>query len=90
MKAELDEIKDGLQALDFLSLLKNYPTATRQLFVAVKCCLTADSLQDLFIVSSFSPEGSNVREVEEKTYIYFINFLQELEGTILIPILFLA
>ena len=74
----------GLQALAFLSLLKNYPTATRQLFVAFKCCLTADSLQDLFKVSSFAPEGSNVREVEKKTYIFFINFLQELEGTILI------
>ena len=79
MKAELDELKQGLGELGIVSLLQKYLITLRPLFVATYDILTADIVQDLF-KPCYSPSGSNQREKEEEVIMYWINFLQEIEG----------
>ena len=80
-KGELDELKVGLSALKFLDLLKQNDNI-RSLLEGRQTCLTAHVLQDLF-VPKFSPRGSNARTGEEATMMFFLDFLHEIEGTIL-------
>ena len=79
MKAELDEIKESLQTLNVLELLQTNPVTMRSLFVAHQQCLTADIVQDLF-VPVLSPEGGNKWELEEEALMFWVNFLQEVQG----------
>ena len=79
MKAELDDLKQGLSELGIISLLQKYPITLRPLFVATYDVLTADFIQDIF-KPMYSLSGSNQREKEEETVMYWINFLQEIEG----------
>ena len=79
MKAELDDLAKGLGELGILSLLRKHPVTMRALFVATHDILTAEIVQDLF-KPDYSPSGSNQREREEEIIMYWINFLQEIEG----------
>ena len=79
VKAELDEIKAGLETLGVLQLLQQNPITMRELFVATYDVLTADMLQDLFTVE-YSLRGSNERDREEETILHWISLLQEIEG----------
>ena len=83
VKAELDSIREGLEVLDVLSLLQRNPHTLRQLFIAYQQTLTADSLQDLFAVQ-FSPNGSNSREKEEELIMFWVTFLNLIEGKLLV------
>jgi len=79
VKAELDDIKAGLETLGVLKLLQQHPLTMRSLFVDTHDVLTADILQDLFTVE-FSLRGSNERDKEEEVILHWITFLQEIEG----------
>ena len=79
VKAELDNLREGLEVLGVLSLLRDNPHILRQPFVAQLQCISADLLQELFEVQ-FSPQGANAREKEEQLVLYWINFLHEVEG----------
>jgi len=79
VKAELDSLKEGLEVLDVLSLLQKNPRTLRQLFFACQQTLTADAVQDLFAVE-FSPSGSNSREKEEELIMFWVTFLNVIEG----------
>lgn len=79
IKAELDELKIGLETLGVLELLQRHPTTMRSLFVAYHFHLTSDIVQDLF-KTSFSPEGSNNRNKEEEVAMFWVYMLQEVES----------
>lgn len=79
MKAELDDLRNGLGELGVLNLLRQNPITMRALFVATHDVLTADIIQDLF-KPFYSPSGSNRREHEEEVIMFCISFLQEIEG----------
>ena len=79
VKAELDDIAEGLESLEVLSLIRRNPLIMKSLFIHAKSSLTCSVLQDLFTVE-FSCKGSNQRELEEETYMYWVNFLQDVEG----------
>ena len=81
VKAELDNLQEGLEELGVLSLLLDNPRILRQLFLAQFQCLSADLMQDLFDVQ-FSPLGANTIEKEEQQVLFWINFLHEVEVSI--------
>ena len=65
-KSELDQLREGLEVLNLLSVMQSNSTLFMPLFVGSNHPqLTADSLLGLFKVKSWSPEGSNSRECEE-------------------------
>lgn len=56
MKAELDDMKEGLQTLNVLQLFQEYPVISRPLLIASEENLTAQKFQELFSID-FSPNG---------------------------------
>ena len=81
VKAELDQLADGLKTLDIFDLLRSNPNKMRQLFVNENPdSLTADKMLDMFL-SNLSPLGSNRRESEEAVVMNWVNYLQMIEGT---------
>ena len=85
MKAELDDLKKGLEELGVLNLLQQNPITFRALFVATHDVLTAENIQDIF-KPFYSPTGSNRREHEEEVIMYWISLLQEIEGQLSIGV----
>ena len=81
IKAELDEIAIGMEKLGVLFLLQKNPVKMRSIFIAYQFHLSADIMQDLFLIH-FSPAGSNSRQKEEEVSLYWVNFLQDIEGNI--------
>ena len=62
-------------------MIKRYPTQCEALFLAQgQKKLTAIQLFDLFS-PYYSPDGSNAREREVEIMYYWMNFLEECEGT---------
>ena len=75
-KAELDQLINGLNALGVLTLVRNNPKLSRQLFVQGSPKeLTAHMLYD----TDLSPSMSNVRDKEAQLMNLMI-FLQFVEG----------
>ena len=56
MKAKLDEMKEGLQTLNVLQLLQDFPVILRPLLIASVEKLTAQKFLELFSID-FSPKG---------------------------------
>lgn len=80
VKAELDDILDGMSAFGILTFVREYPALCRELFVkGYSKPPTADYVFDLF-KPSLSQQGSNMREVEEKQVVNWFNFLRLVEG----------
>ena len=50
MKAELDDIKNGLRTLDILPLIEKHTSLFRPLFVWSKSQLTANKMQDMYFM----------------------------------------
>ena len=80
VKAELDQLAEGLKTLGVLELLRSNPNAMRQLFIHSEVPLTVDLMLDMF-VSNLSPSGSNSREMEEAVVMNWVNYLQIIEGS---------
>ena len=77
-KGELDQLRLGLSAVNFLDVLRDNDSV-RSLLEGRQSHLTPQSLQDLF-VPQFSPRGSNARATEEATMMFFLDLLYEIEG----------
>ena len=78
VKAQIDQIMDGLKCLGIDELIKSYPSTMHRLFISRPEPLTSDSVFNLF-QSKLSPEGSNRREDEEQMVMYS-NYYLELIG----------
>lgn len=61
---ELEQLKRGLQTARFESLMENHACLLKPLFFPSNMTVTADFIQDLFIVQ-YSDLGSNNRSKEE-------------------------
>ena len=80
-KSELDQLREGLEVLNLLSVMQSNSTLFMPLFVGSnRPQLTADSLLGLFKVKSWSPAGSNSRECEEAVIFNWENYVRETEG----------
>lgn len=75
-KTELDEIRRGLSAVNFLDLMSAHPIL-RSLFIYTPQELTVEVIQDLF-VPTYSPQGSNSRNIEEAIVMLFMELLFEM------------
>ena len=83
VKAELDQLIDGLKVLGVLDLLRNYPKVMRPLLLCKKpVCLTSDYVIDMFKPVMSLP-GSNQREKEEALTLHWVNYVQLIEGKVL-------
>ena len=79
VKAELDQMVEGLKLFDVISLLRQYPLKFKSLFVfdSVDSVLTLDQIVALFDVV-YSPQGSSKRVSEESTFMHWDEFLHDL------------
>ena len=80
--AEIEQMLQGLETLEFGSLLRRYPHLFRQIFKPDIQPITADFIQDFFEVK-YSPVGSNKRHVEENIIMHWITYLHDIECTLL-------
>jgi len=80
VKAQIDQMVEGLGVLGVLDLLRSNPQSAKQLFIHSKpLSMTADLMLMMF-TPRLSPEGSNRREDEEQVIMLWANFLQMIEG----------
>ena len=82
VKAELDQLLDGLKELGVLGLMhiRDNPNEATNLFVHNTAKqLTADKVFDFF-VAHLSPPMSNARDTQEAQVLHWANFLQLVEG----------
>ena len=79
-KAELDQLLCGLSStLSVLDLLRSDPILMRPLLVKTYATpIIADETFDAFHIC-YSPDGSNQKEREETTIIFWVHFLQNIE-----------
>ena len=77
--AELEQLRRGLQIVRFSMLLEQHKSLFGQLFIHQKKVITADIIQDLFIVD-YSIHGSNNRLKEETIIMNWVSYLHDLEG----------
>ncbi len=83
VKAELDQLANGLRALGVLDMVQANPKLLRPLFLfTASPPLTAGQTIDLFR-PNLSPIGSNRRDDEESIVMLWVNYLQNIEGIIL-------
>ena len=59
--------------------MRSHPQVMKQLFCYTGSELTATAMQDI-MQYQFSLDGSNAREAEEATAMFFVHFLQDCEG----------
>ena len=84
IKAELDQLKKGLQCLRLLEVMHTYPTLLKPLFLnSGEPSITADYILQLFHVQ-WSPQGSNQRELEEAVILGWHEYIHDTEGIIMI------
>ena len=82
-KAELDQLKSGLDLLGVHSLMLVNRKLFKPLLVASgKTALSCDSLLKLFTVS-WSPHGSNQRELEEAVILGWTEYVNGIGGIII-------
>ena len=80
VKAELDQICDGLNCMGVLQFIRENPALLHPLFLPQPSApLTADYMIIPF-ATKFSPPGSNSREEEEAVVMKWVQFLQAIEG----------
>lgn len=78
MKAELDQMAEGLKLFNVISLLRQYPLKFKSFFIFdVDSVLTVDQMVALFDVA-YSPQGSSKRVSEEATFMHWDEFLHDL------------
>ena len=78
MKAELDQMAEGLKLFNVISLLRQHPLKFKSFFIFdVDSVLTVDQMVALFDVA-YSPQGSSKRVSEEATFMHWHEFLHDL------------
>ena len=84
VKAELDQLREGLSVMGVLQLLKeNAPVMCPLLLSQKPRNLTAEYMIQIFDIK-FSPQGSNRREEEEEVSMRWIQYLQMIEGKVIL------
>lgn len=83
VKAELDQLCDGLMCMGVLQLIQQNPVMRTLFLPRPPKPLTADSMINMF-TTKFSPLGANCREDEEAAVMKWVQFLQAVEGIIII------
>ena len=78
-KASIDQIVDGLHTLGVYELIQANPHAMHKLLISQPVQLISDYILNLF-ATKFSSEGSNNREDEEQLIMYWVNFIESIEG----------
>ena len=81
VKAELDQVKEGLSIFNISQLIAQYPSEMKKLFVAGAQPAKL-SVSDFIRLTEYhySGEGSNVREKEESTTMHWNDFLMDVEN----------
>ena len=79
VKAYIDQIVDGLKTLGVYELVQSNPRAMQKLFLSRPVPLTSDYILGLFD-TCFSLEGTNRREYEEQIMMYWVQFVEIIEG----------
>ena len=83
VKAELDQLREGMELFHMPKIFKRYSALFRPLFIHSILRLTAESMQDMFTIE-FSPVGSNRRDNEENVAMHWVSLLEEAgEGLLL-------
>ena len=77
VKAELDQIAEGLELFNILTLICKYPAQMQELFVYKPCCKpTLDGMTMLFH-AQYSHDQSSRKVAEEATMMNWNEFLQD-------------
>lgn len=81
LKAELDQIAEGLELFSIINLVRDHPSLMQPLFVLnpVDAQLTVDRITPLFDIT-YSPQGSTKRVTEEATFMHWNEFLHDLSN----------
>ena len=80
VKAELDQLREGLNCMGVLELIQQNPALMRTIFLPLPPKpVTADYMINLF-ATKFSLRGANCREEEEAAVMKWVQFLQAIEG----------
>ena len=80
IKAELDQLSEGLKLFRVLDTVRKWPQEMKELFTYnSNTKLTAQDMIRLFDIE-FSLTGSSSRQLEEATVIHWNEFLQEVEN----------
>ena len=79
VKAQLDQISDGLKHAHILELFIRNPRRMGDLLLYQETSITASELISLF-QPNLSPIGNIQREAEEAVTVYFSEFVQHVEG----------
>ncbi|XP_019856540.1 PREDICTED: uncharacterized protein LOC105314041 isoform X2 [Amphimedon queenslandica] len=84
VKAELDDIRDGLAKVNILYAMEAFPQSLELYFVKKSTPLTAAQVLNLFEIKRFSEPGSSTFQMEQATYNQFRDLLREMErGSVL-------
>jgi len=75
----------GLQTLGVLNAIRQHPDAFKLALCASYAKLTADDMFKM-LQPTFSEAGTNNRNIENRLYSWFRNYIQDLEGTICINV----
>lgn len=60
--------------------MRSHPDLLREIFVYKEQSMTAQTLIDVFTISTWSPVGSNKYRKEKKAVVHWRDFMQDLEG----------
>ena len=79
VKAELDQMAEGLELFGILNLVRDHPSVMQSLFVfnPHDAQLTVDQMGALFD-TTYSPQGSTKRVIEEAAFMHWDEFLHDL------------
>ena len=78
MKAQIDQIIEGLHVLGVYDLIQSNPRMMKDLLTTIPKPLTIDEIMCFDV--RFSPESSNRREDEELIWMYWMNYLELIHG----------
>ena len=77
VKAEIDQIAEGLELFNVLRLIRKYPTEIREMFICDPHCKpTLDEMTMLF-QPKYSNDQSSRKVIEEASVMYWNEFLQD-------------
>ena len=79
VKAQLDQMVVGLNALGVYDLIKANPNTMYNLLHTIPLPLTVTAMMELFDQPYFSEQGSVRREREEQVLMYWVQLLYEIE-----------
>ncbi len=80
VKAQLDQVIEGLHALGVYDLIKANPNTMFKLLHTIPLPLTATAMMELFEQPYFSEQGSMKRDREEQVMMYWVQLLHQIEG----------